>query len=507
MNNLLMNNATYYTRMFPQLERLPSMPNSKHEIGLQELGLIMKDDNEESGDSEVASGATYLGQFIDHDLTLDLTPLDYAHVGPDRTPNHRTPFLDLDHLYGGGPNLSPFLYDMTGSPGAEHFLIGSTRKAMIGNSRLGPSADDLPRNRMGIALVGDPRQDENVIIAQLNLAFLKIHNLLLDLLIAEHPNGRVNRAGPVGGTLFEQARRLLIWHYQYVVFHEFLGTLVTPDVFAEVLKGRIAWAPRANKRFSIPLEFSVAGFRFGHSMVRDSYPYNDFHDDAKLGELLKQTGIGGGARPRLPADWVIKWSNFFPLEGIPRSARRINTQLAIGLHGLNPDTVKLYRAPVVKPAPNGSPPTSALSVRTLLRGARVGLPSGQDVAKAMRIQKPLTEDEVSQGLHRPTLIKYGFDRDTPLWYYVLKEAESSRLGSEAEPPKLGGEAEPPKLSGGAHLGPVGSRLVAGVIVGALLADPNSYLSIDPDWQPPVLDGQPRDSMSALLSLVVPASSA
>jgi hypothetical protein len=437
----------------------------------------MKDDASPVGDGIVDSGTTYFGQFIDHDLTLDLTPLASAHPHAEKTPNFRTPFLDLDHVYGGGPNLSPFLYEITGPPGCERFLIGSTKKAKSGQKYFAPSSDDLPRNVNGIALVGDPRQDENLILAQLHVAFLKLHNYFMD----ELANGHIQNVGPKGGTLFDQTRRLVTWHYQYFVIHDFLATLIPQDILANVKKGCIPWGRGRRGRFSIPIEFSVAGFRFGHSMVRDSYPINDTHRDIKLSQLLKQTGIGGGAVPRLPADWVIKWNNFFSLTGNASPARKIDTTVAAGLHDLQIDTVKLYRVPPGDAPPYVVSPKNILPVRTLWRGARVGLPSGQDVAKAMGIETPLTEAEISNGLHKAILTAYEFQKDTPLWYYVLKEAE---------------------IGGGAQLGPVGSRIVTNVIIGALVADPNSYLSIDPDWKP-MLAGQPMASMSALISLVLP----
>lgn len=471
----------YYTRMFPKLERFPSTPESRLEEGLKELGACMKDDSQ-AGNGEVDAGATYLGQFIDHDLTLDLTPLADAHPSAEQTRNFRTPFLDLDHVYGGGPNLSPFLYEITHPPGNERFLIGWTKKVETDKKCFASSPDDLPRNVNGIALVSDPRQDENLILAQLHVAFLKIHNHVMDALA----NCSIQSVGPEGATLFEQTRRLVTWHYQYVVLHDFLANLISADVLASTMKGCRSWGRAQRGRFSIPIEFSVAAFRFGHSMVRDSYTYNDTHRDVKLSQLLKQTGIGGGAVPGLPADWVIKWDNFFGLSGHPTPALKIDTTIAAGLHDLQIDTVKLYRVPPCDAPPQLVSPKNILPVRTLWRGARVGLPSGQDVAEAMCIEKPLMGAEISPGLHEAIITKYGFHKDTPLWYYILKEAESARFG------------------GGLRLGPVGSRLIANVIIGALVTDPNSYLSIDPAWQPILLDqsGQPTDTMSALLSFVL-----
>ena len=164
--------------MFPKLKGNLVRPAEDVEEGLTELEPRMCDNDEpvekENQPQLPPAGYTHLGQFIDHDLTFDLTPLASAgKVDVDHMRNFRTPFLDLDHVYGGGPNLSPFLYKKGDrNRGAERFLIGRNRD-------LQSSDDDLPRNSEGTALVGDPRQDENLVVAQLHLAFLKLHNFVI----------------------------------------------------------------------------------------------------------------------------------------------------------------------------------------------------------------------------------------------------------------------------------------------------------------------------------------
>jgi len=227
----------------------------------------MTDDNtNKKQNGMLPAGYTYLSQFIDHDLTLDVTPLRSAHACVERIPNFRSPFLDLDQLYGGGPNVSPFLYrnDYSGH-GKERFVIGPDRKKGL--------EYDLPRNHEGIALVGDPRDDENLIIAQLHVAFLKYHNCVLNEL-EKGVESSVQSAGPVRGTLFEQARRLVTWHYQYIVINDLLGNLIDRDVFKALQLGTAPAVGSKFRCFSIPIEFSAAAFRFGHSMVRNHYPYN-----------------------------------------------------------------------------------------------------------------------------------------------------------------------------------------------------------------------------------------
>jgi hypothetical protein len=441
----------------------------------------MIDDERSPDDGAFSAGYTYLGQFIDHDLTFDITPLARAQPCAESIVNHRSARLDLDQLYGGGPTVSPFLYrNNPDDRGQEHFLIGPDPSKGL--------EYDLPRNSEGIALVGDPRDDENLIVAQLHVAFLKYHNCLIEEL-KKHTNSRVPNAGPAGATLFEQARRLVTWHYQYIVAEDFLRELLDSDVYKDVgPEGHVATESSIGS-FRIPIEFSAAAFRFGHSMVRDSYPYNiQQNREVPLSELIYRTGVGG-AVPILPADWIIDWGNFFQFFGSTRSSRQIDTKIASALHNLGHSTLRLFTAPSAgKPPPpstfsDETPPEKVLPVITLWRGARMGLPTGQDVARAIGVE-PLKPDEIApdNGPHSKTLRHFVFDRDTPLWYYVLKEAEL--------------------LGTGARLGPVGSRIVGTVIMGALRADPGSYLSVDPTWKPSLPSGA-QDEMGTILAFIDP----
>lgn len=481
-----------YSRLFPQLAEAP--PSSTIEKGLEELGRKMKNDGEKDN-GDVTAGYTYLGQFIDHDLTLDITPLLDAHPEVEEIPNFRTQFLDLDHVYAGGPNVSPFLYEMSNPPGHERFLIGMTGKAKSRRKdghqeELGSSPDDLPRNARGIALVGDPRQDENLVIAQLHVAFLKFHNLVLEAL----EKGSIADAGPPNGTLFEKARRLVTWNYQYVVFHDFLEKLLEAAVYKS-LKEKIAKRARPLASFRLPVEFSCAAFRFGHSMVRDFYVINDDHQKVDLLCLLALTGVGSQTIPCgtsvaapfvLPADWRVEWQRFFlrpPAKPFFNAAQKINTKIANGLHNLHPETVALFSAAVPNQTKQLTSPEDVLPVRTLLRGARMGLPLGQRVAQAFGLEPLNSDTQIAppDGPHTEVLRQYGFHRKTPLWYYVLKEAELANPS-------------------GTRLGPVGSRLVGDVIVSSLQADPCSFISLNSGWEP-VLGGDPARKMSDILHFI------
>ena len=475
-----------YTRMFSELRGRPARPSSDIEEGLARLGEAMVDKDPlvepESQPELPTAGYTYFGQFIDHDLTLDLTPLSNASEKIEQTQNFRTAFLDLDHLYGGGPNMSPFLYE-TGNHNAERFLIGKT----IETPGLKASDDDLPRNFQGIALTGDPRQDENLILAQLHVAFLKLHNLVIDQLEELNASPHYRRKGDSD---FAAAQRVMKWHYQWIVRHDYLETIIDPLV-AERLR-QLEEEKRLNRTmdFRIPIEFSVGAFRFGHSMVRDVYKtgVNDIHDkEIKLTTLFERTGSRGGAAPALPAEWVLSWERFFaipPRTACVNRARKIDTQIAHALHHLDEQTIK--DIDLAKPGEHIEP---KLALRTLLRGFRVGLPSGEDVAVEIARRMPgikiLTEDEVVSGPHKDVLTnpKYGFRNNTPLWYYILKEAEVAPREGKC-------------------LGPIGSYIVADVILGALAADADSYLSA-PGWEP-TLDGGGRTSIRKMLDFVTSA---
>jgi hypothetical protein len=460
-----------------------------------DLALSMRDDDSDAGRGVIVAGYTYLGQFIDHDLTLDITPLDHITTDVAQT-NFRSPFLDLDQLYGGGPNISPFLYRKHGSDspdGAERFLLGATTSSDVANDQLLPSScNDLPRNSQGIALVGDARQDENLILSQLHVAFLKLHNLVLDRpeLLKASPHYDIKPA-------FEAARRVVTWHYQWLVRHDFLKTILDPDVF-DHLESR-DYKPMikdSTKDFRIPVEFSAAAFRFGHSMVRNRYVYNRWHTDVKLvDDLLQRTGFGKVGSVPLPEEWVIRWQRFFIFPAVDYSeaqpARKIDTKIAEGLFQLPSPQMRAFSLAASSKATFAADP-SELPVRTLLRGARMGLPSGQDAARAVHLLQPgirvLKPDEIAAGPHENILTnpKYRFLEDTPLWYYILKEAEVVREGN--------------------HLGPIGSRLVADVIVAALAADPKSYINVaGADWTPtlwtPELKRNPLEEMRKLLQLV------
>jgi hypothetical protein len=422
--------------------------------------------------SAVESGYTYLGQFIDHDLTLDPTSSLREHLTPqqlEELADFRTPRFDLDCLYGRGPDDQPYLYQ----PDGVRLLLGSP---MSGNDR-DPGAVDVPRGPNGRALIGDPRNDENRIVAQLQATMLRFHNAVADAM---------------PGADFRTVRQQVRWHYQWVVVNDFLPTMVNEATVQRVFPHLAAGTSIADDRPQpglpgaeyglrlMPVEFSVAGYRFGHSMIRPIYRLNESLSRRQIFSTSRDpAGDLGGMRP-IPSDWAIDWQFFLDIgDGAdatppeandhitrrPQQAYKIDTSLVNPL-GLLPRTIAV------------DPPS--LAERNLLRGATFELPSGQQVACALG-EKALddellligkaTEDPADQG--RPiTEISPRFAGNTPLWTYVL--AEAWRTSWQAVPDPV--DATPIRL------GPVGGRIVAGTFAALLVGDPVSIVHA-PDFAP------------------------
>jgi Animal haem peroxidase len=407
--------------------------------GLVNLGLSMETETgtpEAGRDSTIPAGYTYLGQFIDHDITFDKdTPLSQSGaVNPEEIRNSRTPALDLDSLYGGGPGEDPQLYEADGKT----FRIGTTSD--VGG--LGTFPNDLPRDGT-TAIIGDPRNDENLAVAQTHLAILKFHNA---------------KAAAMPSSSFTDVRKEVVLHYQAIVLTDFLPRVVDPVVLQDVLdNGRRFYTDE--KRDCMPVEFSVAAYRMGHSMVRPSYEWNRLFNStgpngiATFGQIFEFSG-GGGSRgvgdppfrglPTLPSNWIVDWRRMYALTGTPHPqlnfARLMDAQMALDLKTL-PEFQKMVPQP---PAP-----LLSLATRNLLRGRLLSLPTGQDVAAAMGIT-PLSPTEITSGapnIQVEILRDNGFDEATPLWYYILREAKVKAAGN--------------------HLGPVGSRIVAETLVGLI----------------------------------------
>ena len=460
---------------------LRSKETLKH---LKALGRAMEEpDGSSARDSSIPAIYTYFGQFVDHDITMEQSPFGPVNLfAPKMRPlslerirqleNLRRPTLDLDSVYGptSPPGEDPPLFPAP--PGRNPMLLGGVTRptgppAIIPSRgrgtlrvRLKGDDNDPPRKPPSIdarqdraARIGDPRNDENLIISQLHVAFLKAHNELVK-----------------EGKTFDQARLLLRQHYQHIILHDFLRRVADPAIVDRILRqGNRVYHPPAGQ-FFLPLEFAVAAYRFGHSMVRDAYDFNlnfnkgavDGPGQATLDALFAlhafNVVVGTAAAQEtatLPDFWIIEWHRFVGTEASNR-ARKIDTKLAGGLFRLaDIDGSTL-------PGNRGS-----LAVRNLLRGYRMRIPTGQAVAKRLGVPV-LTPNQIKRAAASPqqvrALTEGGFLGRTPLWYYLLAEAAHPRGGN------------------GQRLGPVGSTIVAEVLIGLIRRSEDSILN-GQDWQP------------------------
>jgi hypothetical protein len=426
-----------FGRMFRRLSPMPELDRAL----LEELASRMVDGDAPAGgwggtptggdNPAIPAGYTYFGQFMDHDVTFDPISSLQRQNDLDALHDFRTPRYDLDSLYGSGPADEPFQYE----PGTEgmRFLIEMNANRV----------EDLPRNSREVALIGDPRNDENTIVSQLQLAFLKLHNKL-------GADVAVNELVPVE-TKFEETQRLVRWHYQWVVSHDYVHRVIGDEMFKRLWTVDQDGRPEIRTRFYkprtkpyMPVEFSVAAFRFGHSMIRGIYNLSSQVTDRPIfipGPLPDKFADLRGFR-MLPEGWTVDWTGFFDIGGSnPQPSRLIDSHLVRALHEL----------PTVSDGPR------SLAFRNLLRGQALGLPSGQDVAKYLGVPRVFSGAEM------------GAPDPTPLWFYILLESELTDGVN------------------GTHLGPVGGRIVGEVLLGMLEGDPQSWYSVDRGWKPTIPD--------------------
>lgn len=410
----------------------------------------------------MTAGMTFLGQFIDHDLTRDPRSPLMEPADPRRTTNFRTAAFDLDSVYGNGPEGSPELYDRSSGDIKFRVEVIPGSEAV---SRKGAVRYDLPRDANNTALLGDGRNDENVVISQLHLAMLRFHNAVVDRLRATP-----TLANTSPEQLFQMAQRQVRWHYQWIVLNEFLPLTIGQELVRDILRNGTRFYtiddPFSSDRFRdrernraalIPIEWAVAAYRFGHSQVRPSYRLNfgpdggspffafAFDDSFDPNEPDPADLRGGKRAPRRFVDW----QTFFNFgDGNVRPNKKIDTKLS---------SVLMHLLGSRGPAPGmPSDGVQSLASRNLMRHVNFGLPSGQAIARVMSV-RALTPAQLTE------LQPYSMDRSTPLWYYILKEAQL--------------------LENGERLGPVGGRIVGEVFIGLLRADRSSYLASERHWRP------------------------
>ena len=453
------------------------------------------DDEENYG---LPAGFTYLGQFADHDITFKADDA-FAVKGQDGV-NHRSARFDLDPLYGAGPGLQPFLYNADGRTLARG-------RALTQGGR--PSASfDHPRVD-GVAVIADKRNDENVLVSQMHGAFASFHNALAQ----DRPKAS-----------FEELRQMVTWHYQWMLLTDFLPRLCGEKAMHRLLPaladGRGPNCGRSRRTITadlrpgeMPLEFSDAAYRFGHSAIRSVYRLNaqmtgtaeeQRRNPAAAGRkfifaAVDQAGLNGNRA--FPEEWAIDWGLFFETRGpmtpdqIALGAQKVQASYKIDTSLVNPlaflPEFSQNGTPAAKTAEGFAKPKPGaianLALRNLMRGQASGLASGQDVARAMGYE-PLSDKDLMVGkatvdglTENQSITAYGdsFKGQAPLWFYVLAEAQYTWCNRARA--HTGDDFAKNTLPG--HLGPVGGQLVAETFVALMELDPDSVLHAPRDWQP------------------------
>lgn len=394
-------------------------------------------------DGPAAAGMTFLGQFIDHDITLDATSAIGERIDPAAIRNVRTPALDLDCVYGDGPEASPHLYH----PDREGFLLFGRHDNPL----------DLARTDHGVALIGDPRNDENQIVGQVQGAFITAHNIALTCVMDQHAlfaeafegvsSQMVEEAVAPQARPFEAARRLLRLHYHWIVLNDFLPSFVDAGVLAHVRHkiehGHLPDPFRADSPV-MPVEFSGAAYRFGHATVRNSYTIN-----ATSGPVatFDRRLLGFGRREKAN-NAELRGLFDYPGNHAFEKARPISRALPSSIFDLPFVHDEIRFGSVTVPVADAR----KLPFRNLLRDrVTFELASGQQMAELVGADPIAAPSELrDQGITK-----------TPLWYYCLHEAESH----------------------GGKLGPVGGTIVAGTIMRLMMLDGESLLRSGRGFQP------------------------
>lgn len=416
-----------FIKLFPELQTLNATTDE-----LRLLANLMRDPLPRlvAADQRNYAGLTYLGQFIDHDITREKQTIleNQGLIDVNSLVNDRTSWFDLDSVYGNNNSLlnAEGLFDLSINQFGE---------------------EDLPRNPDGRARIGDPRNEENLITASLHLVFLKFHNRVIQELKITNPNMLLPE-------LIQEAKKITQWHYQFIVINDFLKDITGKyysRLFDPITQRPNVHPAIKNIGSKIPLEFSGAAYRFGHSLVRDGYYLNEQFDlfplfDPILPDLR-------GFRPR-PERQVIDWSMFFPMPF---------TKGFQEWEGIDPFVVNsLYQLPGV--VATGE---AILPLRNMIRGTLYGLPSGQDLARALGIPEDeilsaskgsLVFQSINGAIPQVELdiLNAKFGESTPLFYYILMEAWV--------------------FSNGEALGPLGSLIVGGVFLNLIEINQESYLN-------------------------------
>ena len=462
---------------------LPENPKPFSEASLDALAALMVVEDDELNDGAdaeenlaVPAGYTYFGQFIDHDLTLDTTSSFSRPT--DAASNLRTPALDLDCIYGSGPQDQPFMYEADGAT----LLIGAGGKDLMRQ----------PAN--GRAIIGDKRNDENSIVCQIQLAMIKFHNAVV---------AKIKASGDASN-LFERARAEVTWTYQRVVLEDYLHRIVNTHTYDFFTQRHAAlgdgaydlYVNNVSMRAELPKEFVAAAYRFGHSMVRRGYRLNTETKKLIFDATDSPEESLIGFQPLPEAHVIDNWGRFFtPDFGIPvrNGPEPVENNPAVRLqwaYKIDPSLADpLAKLP---PSVGGGNSLAALNLK------RGNLPSyaiatGQAFAAKLH-EKPLGPDDLmvrAEGANGFTFKSIDsadkrFLTETPLWFYILAEAQQPVLAywREVGQRDLTDEDFVTGPCSVAQLGPVGGRILMEVFNGIVDSDPRAFRKAAPaGWEP------------------------
>lgn len=441
----------------------------------------------DSASPTIPAGFTYLGQFVDHDLTMDKTAKALgSNVTIEDLLQGRSPALDLDSLYGRGPADAT---DQKFYSDRIRLKMGITAPTPAPPGTNVPlNKFDLPRVGLGstrkerrAALIPDHRNDENLVVAQTHLAFMRFHNRVVDDLALK---------GTPSADLFNKSRELVVKHYQWMLKTDFLPRIVDPAIVTDVFtNGRKVFEVNVTPEQmpTMPIEFSVAAFRLGHSMIREQYEWNRAFNAGQPGALAPATllllfrfsGTSGtlsidgdlndpesGSNERLPTNWIADFRRLYdftevgrndltPPEGGPNITRKIDTLLV--------DPLKTLPFGSFGGSSTTPPDELNLAFRNLMRAVMIELATGQQMAAVMGVT-PLTKDQLRNGNGGAAIDAASSVLDqSPLWFYILREAEFNN----------------------GKLGPVGGRIVAETFHRAMEGSQHSIIR-DPSWRPNAL---------------------
>ncbi|GAA5032181.1 ovoperoxidase [Marivirga lumbricoides] len=430
-----------FGRMFKDLPPLYNAPSSLS--GLGKVAGPMDGGNTAKFTNSVPLGMVFFGQFIDHDITFDTTTSFSSINHPNEILNSRSAELDLDSVFGGGPEDDPFLY----APRSEGFFLLTGKS----NNNLGQNkqteAHDLQRNGKETAIIGDPRNDENRVISQMQLAFIRFYNANYKELKDAHPNYSPEK-------VYEEARKITTWHYQWVVVNEFLPIMCGKYLVEDILgNGRKYYQPK--KSAFIPVEFSVAAFRFGHTMIAQNLKLQS--DGAS--HSIFSPEFGQGFSRITSSKQAVEWDALFDYDNNFQKAEKLDTTLAPILLNL----------PFV---PSTNPDDKSLATRNFRRGQSFLLPSGENVARCLNREEAEILQVTDFVHNKVSPHNVDLSAGIPLWFYILADAEV-----------IGRQDSDTQFSQGEGLGPVGGRIVAEVLIGLLELDRNSYLGNNRGWTP------------------------